>query len=142
LWESRLAQRPAPRASEAVVPDREALRSQRPLDRRRALETYLRQRVGDALSIAWRCIDPRAPLGTLGIDSLKGAELAALLQADLGLKLSQTLIWNYPNIAALAGHLGETWGLSLDGDPSSSVAKRMNGQISHIPLPDCPAEVR
>jgi hypothetical protein len=73
---------------------------------------------------------------------LKGAELAGLLQADLGIKLSQTLIWNYPTIAALAGHLGEILGLDLDGDTSSSAVPRVNGHISSVPLAPCPAEAR
>lgn len=141
LWESRLMDRPAVASVATVVPTYDELRSQRPTDRRRTLETYLRQRVGDSLSLAWRSIDPRAPLGSLGVDSLKGAELAAQLQSDLDLKLSQTLIWNYPTIAALAGHLVETLGLGADCDTSPG-APRVNGQIDPVPFASCSAEAR
>ena len=47
-------------------------------------------------------LDPRTPLRDLGLDSLMTLELRNRLEADYGLRLSATLVWNYPTIAALA----------------------------------------
>jgi len=51
--------------------------------------------------------DPRQPLQTLGLDSLMAVELRNLLGNGLGLKrpLPATLVFDYPNVDALADYL-------------------------------------
>ena len=47
-------------------------------------------------------------------------ELRNRLEADLGLRLSATLVWNYPTVAALAGYLAEA--LRLDGPDAAAAS--------------------
>jgi hypothetical protein len=47
----------------------------------------------------------RQPLGELGLDSLMGIEIRNRLEAEVGTKLSATLVWNHPTVADLAGYL-------------------------------------
>ena len=46
-------------------------------------------------------------VAALGIDSLKGNELAVRLQQGLELELPATLVWNYPTVAHIAAHVAE-----------------------------------
>src|SRR6185369_13218191 len=62
-------------------------------------------------------VDAEAPLKSLGLDSLMTLELRNRLEADYGLRLSATLVWNYPTIAALASHIAEA--LDLDSGPTT-----------------------
>jgi myxalamid-type polyketide synthase MxaE and MxaD len=41
-------------------------------------------------------------------------ELRNRLEADFGLRLSATLVWNYPTVAALVGHIAEALDLVVD----------------------------
>jgi acyl transferase domain-containing protein/acyl carrier protein len=69
------------------------------------IETHLREQAARVLGLAPGRIDPRKPLGSLGFDSLMTLELRNRLEASLGLKLSATVVWNHPTIAALSEHL-------------------------------------
>jgi acyl-CoA synthetase (AMP-forming)/AMP-acid ligase II/acyl carrier protein len=50
-------------------------------------------------------IDPRRALAEYGLDSAAAVELAAALEARLKRPVEATLIWNFPSVEALAGHL-------------------------------------
>jgi len=60
------------------------------------------------------------PLKSLGLDSLMALELRNRLEADLGLKLSATLVWNHPTVTALVPHLADRMGIPLEG-PAAEV---------------------
>jgi acyl carrier protein len=78
------------------------------------LREHLTARVARILRLEPSRVDPEAPLKNLGLDSLMTLELRNRLEADCGLRLSATLVWNYPTIAALAGYLGAALGLVTD----------------------------
>ncbi|HTN85588.1 MAG TPA: type I polyketide synthase, partial [Sorangium sp.] len=75
--------------------------------RPRMLEAHLREQLGHVLRIAPSRIDPEAPLGGMGLDSLMSLELRNRLEASLGLRLPATLAFRYPTVAALVGRLAE-----------------------------------
>lgn len=61
-------------------------------------------------------IDPRQPLNDLGIDSLMAVELRNVLARAVGQQLPATLLFDYPNVAALTGYLADTV-LKLSDEP-------------------------
>jgi len=61
--------------------------------------------VGTVLKYPPSRLDPRKPLGAMGLTSLMAIELRNLLEADLARSLSATLAWKYPTIEALVAHL-------------------------------------
>jgi acyl carrier protein len=52
-------------------------------------------------------IDPSEPLFNLGLDSLMALELMVLLEKNLGIKLTESLVFEYPTIEALAGYFNQ-----------------------------------
>jgi myxalamid-type polyketide synthase MxaE and MxaD len=78
-------------------------------ERRQLLEPIVREAVGRVLKLAPARIEPRRPLGAMGLNSLMAMELRNRLESDLGRPLSATLAWNYPTVDALVAFLsGDT----------------------------------
>ncbi|MBX3611468.1 MAG: SDR family NAD(P)-dependent oxidoreductase [Hydrogenophaga sp.] len=76
-----------------------------PLERRRAVEQAVRDVVGRVLKVQPSRIDPRKPLGNMGMTSLMALELRNRLEPLHGKPLSATLAWNYPTVEALVTFL-------------------------------------
>jgi NAD(P)-dependent dehydrogenase (short-subunit alcohol dehydrogenase family)/acyl carrier protein len=74
-------------------------------DRHDLAEATVRQVAARVLRLPEAQIDVRQPLGELGLDSLMGIEIRNRLEAQVGTKLSATLVWNHPTVADLAGYL-------------------------------------
>jgi NAD(P)-dependent dehydrogenase (short-subunit alcohol dehydrogenase family)/acyl carrier protein len=74
-------------------------------ERNALLERFVREQLAAILRLDPKRIELRAPLRTLGIDSLMSLELRNRLESALGLELSATLVWSHPHVTALADHL-------------------------------------
>jgi acyl transferase domain-containing protein/acyl carrier protein len=55
-------------------------------------------------------LDPQRPLREQGLDSLMAVELRNMLRATTGLPLPATLLYDYPDVQAIARHLDELLG--------------------------------
>ncbi|WP_374251192.1 type I polyketide synthase [Micromonospora sp. R77] len=71
-----------------------------------SLTDLVRARVATVLGFADPTgVDVSAPFTDLGFDSLTAVELRNALSVASGLKLPSTLVYDYPSVTALAGHL-------------------------------------
>jgi acyl transferase domain-containing protein/NADPH:quinone reductase-like Zn-dependent oxidoreductase/NAD(P)-dependent dehydrogenase (short-subunit alcohol dehydrogenase family)/acyl carrier protein len=88
------------------------------------LIAWLRQQVAAVLRLDFERVPQDKPLRSLGLDSLMTLELRNRLERNLRLKLSATLVWNYPTITAMAAHLEGRLAARLPGEteaPSSAI---------------------
>ena len=68
--------------------------------------SFVRERALRALGVdTSRSVDPRMPLGDLGLDSLLAVELRNALGSAIGRSLPATLLFDYPTIDALTDYL-------------------------------------
>ena len=75
-------------------------------DRSRLLNDAVKQQVRTVLGLEPQArIDSRLPLGELGLDSLLALELSRSLGAAVGIRLSATLLFDYPTVESLVGFL-------------------------------------
>ncbi|MFG2628157.1 SDR family NAD(P)-dependent oxidoreductase [Streptomyces sp. NPDC048473] len=83
-------------------------------ERRTALETVIRENVAHVVKLAASRVDADVPLRSLGIDSVMSLELRNRLEQELGVRLSATVIWNYPTVREMAPFLARKMALPLD----------------------------
>ena len=76
-------------------------------ERRDALTSWLREQVAAVLRSPIERIAPDKALKSLGLDSLMSMELLSRIERALGITLSSSTTWNYPEISTLAQHLSE-----------------------------------
>ena len=76
-----------------------------PIERRKYVESLVREVLGHVLKIAPARIDPRKNFGAMGLGSLLAIELRNRLEAALQRSLSATLAWNHPHLEALVAFL-------------------------------------
>jgi acyl transferase domain-containing protein len=82
--------------------------------REEAMEVHLSELVAQVLRFTRGRIDKNQPFKTLGIDSLTTLELRNRLERTLNIKLSPTMLFNYPTVAALAPKLVEKMAIPRD----------------------------
>jgi acyl carrier protein len=85
---------------------REQLAAATPGRRRPLVATFVRERAMRALGLnPSKAVDPRTPLGEMGLDSLLSVELRNTLSSAIGQSLPATLLFDYPTIDALTDFL-------------------------------------
>ena len=72
-----------------------------------AIHRWLCEWLATELRLEAASIDPGVPFTALGLDSATGARLAADLGRHLGQPVDPTLVWDYPDVEAVAAHLTE-----------------------------------
>jgi phthiocerol/phenolphthiocerol synthesis type-I polyketide synthase A len=78
-----------------------------PLDVRDELERGLRSIVGRELRVPESELPNDRPLAELGLNSLMAMAIRREAEQLAGVELSATMLFNYPTVAALAGHLAK-----------------------------------
>lgn len=71
------------------------------------IEAWLRREVSSLVGIPEDEINVGEEFASFGLGSVQSVTLAGELQEFLGFRLSATLVWDYPTINAMAGHLAE-----------------------------------
>jgi acyl transferase domain-containing protein len=82
--------------------------------RNEVMKTYLCSEVAKVLRSNPTRINHTQPFKTMGLDSLMTLELRNRLERTLGLKLSPTMLFNYPTVVALAPRLLEKMPFALE----------------------------
>jgi acyl transferase domain-containing protein/acyl carrier protein len=100
----------APTRAPVVKPRAAELRDQlaaAPAARRKSIvAAFVRERALRALGLdATRALDPRTPLGELGLDSLLAVELRNAIGRAIGVNLPATLLFDYPTVETLTSYL-------------------------------------
>ncbi|MDC3954532.1 type I polyketide synthase [Polyangium jinanense] len=121
---------------------RSLLERRPPQERLPMLEKHILEHVGQVLRLDIGRIDRLASFTSLGMDSLLSLELRNRLELSLGVRLSATLLFTYPNPASLADHLLDRMSLaqgkrSTDTSPPSMAAPRAERSSA---LPARPSE--
>ncbi|WP_411573150.1 SDR family NAD(P)-dependent oxidoreductase [Streptomyces sp. WAC 01420] len=71
-------------------------------------------------------VDPDTTFMSLGFDSLMAVELRNRLSAAVGIRLTPTLVFDYPTASGLAGHLYDKLGLA-PAEPPAALAEPAGG---------------
>ncbi len=79
--------------------------SQTQSQREQAIQDWLTSRLATLLRVDLDEIEVNEPFANYGLGSYQGVELAGDLGEWLGQEVSETLVWEYPTIAAVAQHL-------------------------------------
>ncbi|MBF6208639.1 type I polyketide synthase [Streptomyces gardneri] len=100
----------ASRPSDPWLADR--LRAATPAERPRLIDDVVTEQLGRILHLDAASIDRKAPLTTMGVDSLMALELRNRLEAALGVRLSATLLYSAPTVRALTEQLLDVLGMA------------------------------
>jgi candicidin polyketide synthase FscE len=86
-------------------------------------------------------VHPEKPLKELGMDSLMAVRLRNRLSELTGMRLPATLLFNYPDPAALAGYLQQALAPADRGPDSSSLMVELD-RLETMPIADIDFDVR
>lgn len=77
--------------------------------------------------------DPRVFFTDLGLDSIGSVELAVFLEKELELELDETIVYSYPSVQSLAGHLAKQMPSSRESAPDrgSDTGDETSGAASY-----------
>jgi myxalamid-type polyketide synthase MxaE and MxaD len=99
---------------------RDELLALEPEKRGDLLTAYLQKAVAQIMKLDPRRVEPSKPLGLMGVDSLMALELRNRLEADLGVPLSATLVWNYPTLVEMTPYVAGKIGIALAAESSAA----------------------
>ena len=94
------------------------LRRADPQERRRLLESYLRDHVAGKLGLTPERLDIQSPLNHLGVDSLIAVELRTQIERDLGIVVPVVQLLDGPSVAALADRISSAGPAQADPGPT------------------------
>jgi acyl transferase domain-containing protein/acyl carrier protein len=104
------------------------LRRADPQERRRLLESYLRDHVAGKLGLTPERLDIQSPLNHLGVDSLIAVELRTQIERDLGIVVPVVQLLDGPSVAALADRISSAGPAQADPTVAADArATRPNG---------------
>ena len=84
--------------------------------RKLSLVEFLCRQTASVLRMPKESLQTDTPLKDAGLDSLMTLELRNIIEREIDLKLSSTLIWRYPTIEQLADFLASEIGGTIDED--------------------------
>jgi acyl carrier protein len=106
-----------------------------PKSRRGLVAGFIREQALRVLGLdASAAIDPRQPLGELGLDSLMAVELRNVLSRAVERTLPATVLFKYPTIEALADYVLES--AQIDAPPPATPASAGEEGASGEAIPD------
>jgi acyl carrier protein len=83
-------------------------------DRAAILEAYLASAMGSVLRMGESTLGLERPFGEFGVDSMIALEFRNRIEREIGLPFSATLLFAHPTIRALAAHIADKIGDSLE----------------------------
>jgi myxalamid-type polyketide synthase MxaE and MxaD len=117
----------APTAPANVVAELRALPKER---RAAALEKFVCDQLALVLGLDASAIGPTVAFSDLGMDSLMGLELRNNLEASLGLRLSASMVYGYPNSKALCGYFVRELDLLAEAQASAEAEPAPEAPLS------------
>ena len=129
------SQRDSAEASSGPLPT-VALLMETPLaERRSLLQGFVQQQLAKVMGVADPDqIDPGEPLFNMGLDSLMALELMVLLEKNLGITLTEALVFEHPTIDDLVAYFLSV--LFADKVPSNMIDPVDKAEISERKSPD------
>jgi len=112
---------------------RETLAAAESEARKGLLEAHLRELIAEVLQVPVSRLEPKTPLGSLGIDSLLSLEIRNRIEGSLGLSLAASLIWSHPTPSALAVYLLTRLELPASVEAGATVTSTGAGDASPAP---------
>jgi acyl transferase domain-containing protein/acyl-CoA synthetase (AMP-forming)/AMP-acid ligase II len=101
---------------------RDELRQAGPDERRRLLESYLRDQAASKLNLAPSRLDIQVPLNYLGVDSLVALELRSQVERDVGIVLPVAQLLDGPSVARLADWLAHQLSDESPTEPEAAMS--------------------
>ena len=106
FWTDLLAER-LKHAPARTSPVLDTIRAAPPIERAGMVQRHVAEAVGRVLHLDASRLDRFVAFGSLGLDSLLSLELRHQLESSFLVRLPSTLLFTYPNLDTLIGHLSE-----------------------------------
>ncbi|AFX99663.1 ptzD [Candidatus Endolissoclinum faulkneri L2] len=95
----------------------------------KSLDNYLREVVAQVLTLPVEEVDSQGRFMELGLDSILGVALVERINIDLGVDLRPTVVFDYPTVSDLAGHLSIA-GASLPSKSTTYSARKEKSTLA------------